>query len=77
MATLRTCSKCYPTKDSRQPLHFHTHSRLYQLKTTLNLFGFLVPFRQPLPINQSWQVRENPFVILSKSPQGTSVLGIL
>lgn len=57
------------------PLHFHTHSRLYQLKTTL--FGFLVPFRQPLQINQSWQVRENPCVILSKSPQGTSFLGIL
>ena len=57
--------------------HFHTHCSLCQLKTALNLFDFLVPFRQPLPVNQSWKVRENPFVILSKSPQGTSVLGIL
>lgn len=55
---------------------FHTHSGFYQLNTALSLFGFMVLFRQPLPINQSWHVRGSPFVILSKSPQGTSVLAV-
>lgn len=56
-------------------IHFHTH-RLYQLNTALSPFDFMVLFRQPLPINQSWHVRGNPFVTLSKSSQGTSVLAV-
>lgn len=51
------------------PVSFHTHSRLYPLNTALGLFGCMVLFRQPSPINQRWHVRGNPFVILSQSPK--------
>lgn len=51
------------------PLSFHTHSRFYPLNTALGLFGFMVLFRQPSPINQCWHVRGTHLSSFLKTPK--------